>query len=100
MRQENIGGVIPASHGIPANQTPFEMYFYSSNRNCRKMKEEGGEVSWETLDWALRSGPVCCDSLRDLGQACLVALDFGFPISNLSRFGLMRAGVPSSANRL
>lgn len=91
-RQENLAGVIPASRGIHANQTPFEMHFYSSNRNCRKMKEEGGEVSWETLDWALCSGPVCCDSLRDLGRACLVALDFGFPISNMSRLGLMRAG--------
>lgn len=57
MRKENSHGMIPASHGIQAKQTPFIIYSYSNNRNCGKMKEEGREDSWETLDWALLSDP-------------------------------------------
>lgn len=57
MRQENIHIMIPAYPGIHTKQTPFEMYFHSSNRNCGNMKEEGGGNSWETLDWALCSSP-------------------------------------------
>lgn len=79
---------------------PSEMYFYSSNRNCQKTKEEGGE---RRLMGNPGLGPVfwpqvCCYSFHDLGASLSVALDFNFHISNMSWLGSMRAGVPSSAN--
>lgn len=43
---------------------------------------------------------VFCCSLRIFRASQSVALDFSFHISNVSRLGLMRVGVPSSANRL
>lgn len=43
---------------------------------------------------------VYCCSLCVFGASQSVALDFSFHISNMSRLGLMRVGVPSSANRI